>query len=171
MKTINVLFVCLGNICRSPIAQGIFENKIRNLNLTSSFEIDSAGTSAFHLNSDPDPRSTNVLNKHGITLKHKARQFIMEDFTRYNYILAMDHLNYEDIMNLSNNKNHDSKRVFLLRSFDNNKTDFNILDPYYGLDTDFEEVYQICNQSIDGFITFLNNEKLIHIHSNNNMAL
>lgn len=172
MQPIKVLFVCLGNICRSPIAEGIMNATIKNLNLSDHFEIDSAGTAAYHVDHAPDLRSINVMKNHGIIINHKARKLIKEDLTYYNYVLAMDHLNYEDIMNLSSDKTVDSKRVFLLRTFDNTeRTNFDIPDPYYGLDADFEEVFQICKRSIEGFISFLNNQNVITTPSNHNTVL
>ena len=162
MQPLKILFVCLGNICRSPIAHGIMEAKIKSRGLSHFFKIDSAGTTGFHINSAPDWRSITTLQKHGIILKHQARQFNQNDISSYDYILTMDHLNYDEVINLAQHKRDDIQRVFLLRSFDPlEKTEFDIPDPYYGLDSDFDEVYRICDRSINGFIKFLSAQNII----------
>lgn len=163
MQSIKVLFVCLGNICRSTIAQGIFEAKVKNLNISRYFNVDSAGTSAFHVGNSPDWRSISTLKKHNIEVNHKARQITKLDIANSDYILTMDHLNYEDVINLAEDKKVTSQRTLLLRSFDpTEKLNFDIPDPYYGLEYNFEEVFQICQRSVNGFIAFLNEQSLIH---------
>ncbi|MCE2706356.1 MAG: low molecular weight phosphotyrosine protein phosphatase [Proteobacteria bacterium] len=159
MQPIKVLFVCLGNICRSPIAHGIMQDKINKNNLTHLYEIDSAGTSGFHIGHEPDSRSINIAKSHGVLVNHKARQLTQHDITHYNYILAMDHLNYDAILNLSSTIKTPTKHVFLLRSFDlSEKNEFDIPDPYYGLENDFEEVYKICERSINGLLNYIEQE-------------
>ncbi len=157
MQPIKILFVCLGNICRSPIAHAILEHKIKSNGLIHFFEINSSGTSGFHTGSTPDKRSLAVLLKHGIQFKHYAQQLTPADISYYDYIIATDHLNYDEIINMaSHSLPNKANSVFLLRSFDlNEKTNFDIPDPYYGLESDFEEVYQICERSINGFLNFL----------------
>jgi protein-tyrosine phosphatase len=160
MEPIKVLFVCLGNICRSPIAHAIMQDKINKHNLTQLFKIDSAGISGFHIGNSSDNRSINVAKNHGVFLDHKSRKLTLEDISYYDYILAMDHLNYDAIINLANSINTKTKHVFLLRSFDlSEKSEFDIPDPYYGLENDFEEVYKICERSINGLLDYIKQEK------------
>lgn len=151
---IKVLFVCLGNICRSPIAHGIMQNLIQQLHLENKFMIDSAGTSAYHVGGLSDKRSLDVLAQHGIKLDHLVRQFRYNDMEVFDFILVMDHLNYEDVLNSARTDKQRSK-VFLLRSFDPEVSDdFNVPDPYYGNNSDFEDVYLMCERSIRGFIQY-----------------
>ncbi|MFN7093890.1 MAG: low molecular weight protein-tyrosine-phosphatase [Burkholderiales bacterium] len=166
MDKIKILFVCLGNICRSPLAKGIFINEVNQYNLEHLFEVDAAGTSAYHVGCLPDSRAVKVAAKYGIGLTQLARQLADKDFEYYDYILVMDHRNYEDVTSLIKNKTK-LKRIFLLRSFDclaNNN--FNVPDPFYGLDADFEEVFAICQRSLQGFIGFLANQGLIKLPVN-----
>ena len=99
-KKIRVLFVCLGNICRSPLAEGIFRYKIKKKGLSGHFEVDSCGTSNYHIGDQPDHRtSENALN-HGIRLSHQARQLFFEDLKKFDYLLAMDRDNLRNIKKL-----------------------------------------------------------------------
>ena len=148
------------------MAQGILQFKLKNIVL--NIEVDSAGTSSYHVGSIPDLRTINTLKKHGIILHHLARKLVIDDIKHYNYILAMDHLNYEEIVNIAGDSN--TKHIFLLRSFDIlERNQFDIPDPYYGLDKDFEEVFQICSRSIDGFIAFLHSQSLINNNLNHGL--
>lgn len=167
MQTIKILFICLGNICRSPIAHAIMQYKINQQGLSKLFEISSAGTSSFHTGDSPDIRSINVLLKHDIKFKHHAKLLTTHDIAYYDYIIAMDHLNYDEIVNLAHKSLPQKvKSIFLLRSFDlNEKSDFNIPDPYYGLDSDFEEVFEICERAINGFLRFLQTQGVLSINN------
>jgi protein-tyrosine phosphatase len=97
---IKVLFVCLGNICRSPSAENIMNHLIQQRQLTDQVVCDSAGTSSYHIGSPPDRRMASAALRHGITLRGQARQFVPEDFQRFDWILAMDRDNYRDILRL-----------------------------------------------------------------------
>src|SRR5688572_8369678 len=97
---INVLFVCLGNICRSPLAEGIFKDIVKKKGLNNKISIDSAGTGNYHIGADPDHRSIKVARKYDIELDHKARQFVKRDFDDFDYIIAMDQNNYDNIKRL-----------------------------------------------------------------------
>ena len=135
--------VCLGNICRSPLAEGILKSKV-NLNEVT---IDSAGTAAYHVGNLPDPRSIAVAKKHGIDIiTQRARKFTVKDFDSFDFIYAMDQNNFDDILKLSRNK-EDKKKVLLIlnevRPFQNNS----VPDPYYGGDDGFENVYQMLNKA------------------------
>lgn len=156
---IKVLFVCLGNICRSPMAEGIFAKLSKESPLEISY--DSAGTSAYHIGELPDERMRETASEKGIQLTHRARQIVREDFDKFDYIIAMDKSNYENILNYKNRINKASETtIMLMRSFDSEKENLEVPDPYYGGSNDFERVYQIlwrCNQN---FIKFLEDEHL-----------
>lgn len=140
---VKVLMVCLGNICRSPLAEGILKSKL-NLNEVT---IDSAGTAAYHVGNLPDPRSIAIAKKHGIDITtQRARKFTVKDFDSFDFIYAMDQNNFDYILKLSRNK-EDKKKVLLIlnevRPFQNNS----VPDPYYGGDDGFENVYQMLNKA------------------------
>ena len=163
MIKLKILFVCTGNICRSPLAEAVLVDYINRHNLSANFETDSCGTSAYHVESLPDKRAISAARKHGIAINHKARQMSNDDMAYHDYILVMDHLNYEDVIT-NMDKTIARNKVFLLRSFDPTITvDYNVPDPYYGTQEDFDDVLTICKNSIDGFINYLNSENQISI--------
>lgn len=158
---IKVLFVCMGNICRSPLAEGVLRLILNEENLADQFEIDSAGTCNYHVGDLPDKRAIEVAAEVGLCLDHHARQLVKEDCVNFDYILVMDHLNYEAVLNISCNEKHHDK-VFLLRTFDSESLDFhNVPDPYYGCNQDFTEVREIVTRSCRGFIEFLKSSNQI----------
>ncbi len=140
----KILMVCLGNICRSPLAQGIMEDiaKQKNLNWT----IDSAGTSSFHNGEAPDPRSIKVANINNIDISHqRSREIKKEDFDHFDYIFAMDKSNLRDILNLCP-ANHKAKVKLFLEFGDNTET-VEVPDPYYTLG--FAEVFKLINDACE----------------------
>ena len=149
---INVLFVCLGNICRSPMAEAVFNDKVRQLRLEDHLSSDSAGTSRYHIGSQPDPRTLDTLEAHSINHRHAARQAVTTDANNFKYILAMDHANFED---LKDTLPDDFEGLFLMRSFDEIEKDADVPDPYFGGNDGFEQVYQILDRSITAFIQFV----------------
>jgi protein-tyrosine phosphatase len=140
---IKVLFVCLGNICRSPMAEGVFNSHIEKAKLNQWIEADSAGTSAYHIGELADPRMRKTALEHGIELTHKARQFEANDLLIFDYIIAMDHINLSDLNRLAAGS---SKTIHLMRSFGPSPDNLDIPDPYYGGSDGFEEVYQLLNE-------------------------
>lgn len=143
---INVLFVCLGNICRSPIAEGVFRAIIKQQGLDGQITCDSAGTASYHIGELPDRRTRENALEHGLTLTHRARRMTGEDLAQFDYFVAMDEANFEAIEKLSLRSvgvvNEDN--TFLLREFDPDVSDQpNVPDPYYEDATAFENVYQI----------------------------
>ena len=143
---VKVLFVCLGNICRSPMAEGVFKHLVENRKLQNKIACDSAGTSSYHIGQNADARMSETALSHGIQLDHKARQFTEFDFEEFDYILAMDTSNMYEIrdMELSNDGNYD---LLMMREFDEQKESLDVPDPYYGGDLGFENVYQIMDRS------------------------
>ena len=132
MQAGNVLMVCLGNICRSPLAQGVFEQLAQDYSIT----VDSAGTANYHSGASPDKRSQLTAIRHGIDISSQcARQFTTADFEDFDYIYVMDRTNLSNVLSLARNE-QDSAKVALLLGEDE------VEDPYYGGDDGFEIVYQ-----------------------------
>jgi protein-tyrosine phosphatase len=155
---IKVLFVCLGNICRSPLAEAIFNDIIIKNNLQEKIICDSCGTAAYHVGDMPDRRTIKVANLHGIKIDHRGRQLSKNDFTEFDYIIAMDKYNYQDIKNLEEKVNNSKSKVFLMREFDTDNYKADVPDPYYGDDKDFKEVFDILNISCNNFFEFIKRE-------------
>ncbi len=156
---IKVLFICLGNICRSPLAQGIFEHL--TMHQTEQFWADSAGTSTYHIGELPDDRAIAIAQKNDVALKHRARQIQKEDFERFDYIIAMDRANYQNILTLKARvSNTTEPKIMLMRNFDSTKGQIEVPDPYYGTPQDFEKVFEILQSCMQNFITFLREEHL-----------
>lgn len=151
---IGVLFVCLGNICRSPQAEGIFARMVRDAKLEHEFLIDSAGTSGHHNGEAPDWRTQRTSEKHGVTLDHISRQFVVHDFDRFDHILVMDRSNLRDVL-LHARHDADRAKVKLLREFDQLADAASVPDPYYGAGDGFENVYQICQAACRGLLRTL----------------
>ncbi|TAF66968.1 MAG: low molecular weight phosphotyrosine protein phosphatase [Cytophagales bacterium] len=150
----RILFVCLGNICRSPLAEGIFNAMVAQSSLSHS--CDSAGTAAYHIGELPDHRSRLIAQNNGITLTHRARQIRLEDFSQFDYIIAMDRSNYQDIIALQKKLSSPSQaQVVMMRQYDTASKHLDVPDPYYGTEKDFEEVYEILHRCLEKFLTNL----------------
>lgn len=159
MEKIKVLFVCLGNICRSPLAEAIFKHKIREKGWESQVEVHSCGTANYHVGDTPDPRTIKNAVKNGIMIDHLGRQLSKDDLETYDFILAMDRSNHANILKLENAKEH-SHKIKLIRSFDLNPAGDEVPDPYYGHESDFQNVFDILSHSTDSFIRFLEKNHL-----------
>ena len=155
MKKIRVLFVCLGNICRSPAAEGAFTSLVREMGFENHFHIDSSGTGDYHVGELPNANTRKIAGERGIELTHRARQFHPMDFDSFDYILAMDNNNYRDVLSLAKNKDHKNK-VFKYRYFDPDHDDEpDVPDPYFGGIDGFRNVQQIVERTARGFLDHL----------------
>lgn len=159
---VNVLFVCLGNICRSPLAEGVFQKEIRNRGVESEFNVDSCGTSKYHIGEQPDSRTVANARENGVHLDHKARQFSKADFRDFDYIIVMDKANLEVIERHDQNNNY-SEKFHLMRDFDPKFKGEDVPDPYFGGESGFQHVYDIVKRSVDNFLDFLIKEHNIQI--------
>lgn len=153
-NTFKICFVCLGNICRSPTAEGVFRHLVDKRNLEEYFEIDSAGTSAYHIGESANSKSQRTAQQHGITLHSKARQFKASDLNYFDLVLAMDQENYSNLQRLDENQQHDNK-IAKMRDFDPNPGNGNVPDPYYGGIEGFENVFQIVKRSCEQLLNEL----------------
>ena len=137
--------VCLGNICRSPLAEGILQSKLD----ANFFSIDSAGTAAYHIGELPDQRSIAVAKKHGIDISNqKARKFDIKDFIEFDIIYAMDKENYQNICSLAKN-NTELQKVKMILDEVNLSQNLSVPDPYYGGDDGFQNVYQLLDEACE----------------------
>ena len=152
---IKVLFVCLGNICRSPLAEGIFNAKIKALGLEKSISADSAGTSDYHIGELPDERTLRCAQKNGVEIQHRGRQVHRTDFRDFTYIIAMDGNNLTNLQQLKLQSRYLDKEIFLMRNFASEAPGLPVPDPYYGTEENFEEVYHILEEAIAGFVGHL----------------
>ncbi len=142
----SVLFVCLGNICRSPLAEGVFQHLVEEAGLSERFEIDSAGTGSWHVGEPPDARATLVAGQHGVELVSRARQLTEEDLLHFDWIIAMDHENLRNIERMADASGSDAE-IHLLREFDADGEGDEVPDPYYGGASGFENVYSMVQRS------------------------
>jgi protein-tyrosine phosphatase len=149
---IHVCFVCLGNICRSPTAEGVMRRIVEDRGLEERIAIDSAGTAAYHVGDLPDERSRQAASRRGVRLESRARQFVVDDLERFDFVLAMDRENFENLAKLS--PGHERiGNLALLRSFDPlAKSDAEVSDPYYGGDRGFEDVLDQCEAACRGLL-------------------
>ncbi len=151
----SVLFVCLGNICRSPAAEGIFQKKVANAGLSDQFKIDSAGTSAYHEGEEADGRMQKHAKKRGYDLLSLQRPFRPEsDFENFDYIITMDESNYHNVLSSSDNPK-DHKKVHKMTSFCKVHNIDHVPDPYYKGDVGFEHVMDILEDACEELLNEL----------------
>lgn len=150
----KILMVCLGNICRSPLAEGILESKL----FLKNFKIDSAGTSNYHVGGPPDKRSVLIASKNGLDISNqRARQFVVEDFDRFDIIYVMDNSNYNNVIRNARNDTDKKKVILILNElFPNENLD--VPDPYTGGEHGFKMVYEMLDQACDKIVKKLAGE-------------
>ena len=141
--------MCLGNICRSPLAEAICKHKIAERGWEDLMSCDSAGTANYHVGEDPDHRSIRVASEHGIPISHKGQQFTKSLSSDFDYWIAMDRSNYQ---NMAVELGDDHENLLLMRRFDSQNPNSDVPDPYYGGQGGFESVYQILDRSIDALL-------------------
>ncbi|SDE64320.1 protein-tyrosine phosphatase [Ulvibacter litoralis] len=143
--------VCLGNICRSPLAEGILKSKVD----TSKVTVDSAGTGHWHVGNSPDPRSIAVAKQNGIDIsQQRGRQFSTQDFDTFDYIFVMDNSNKANVLQLARNEG-DTKKVQLLLDFIFPNENVDVPDPYYGGTTGFDNVYKMIDEACEILVSKL----------------
>ncbi len=141
---VSVCFVCLGNICRSPTAAGVMRHLVREAGLESRIRVESAGTAGYHVGEPPDRRARGAAARRGIEIDNRGKQFKREDFARFDYVLAMDRSNLDDLSRLAGHLDVKQK-LRLLRSFDPaSPPGAPVPDPYYGGEDGFDEVLDLC---------------------------
>ena len=153
----KILMVCLGNICRSPMAQGILEHKVAENGLNVS--VDSAGTSDYHVGEAPDHRAIKKSSEYGIDISHyRGRQINADDFKIFDRILVMDASNYENTLLVSEDDD-DKKKVEMILNLSNPNSNMSVPDPYFGEEDGFENVYQLLDAACDVLIKEIKNEQ------------
>ena len=154
MKPHRVLFVCLGNICRSPTAEGVFRHQVSALGLERYIEIDSAGTGAWHVGNPPDIRAQQTARQRGIDLSSlRARQVTKNDFEYFDTIIAMDRNNQTDLCRLADSQYHEKIHLFL--QFAPGISEDEVPDPYYGHGDGFSRVFDMIEVAGDGLISYI----------------
>ena len=153
VRPVRIMFVCLGNICRSPLAHGVFEHLIRARALVGQFEVASSGTGAWHLGQLPDRRMRSTASKHGVQLDHiRAQEFTPDDLQTYDHIYAMDQGNLYNILSFDHGAQHRDK-VTLFRTHDPVGASLDVPDPYYS--GRFDEVYAIVSRTCEAILEHL----------------
>ncbi|MGD2068107.1 MAG: low molecular weight protein-tyrosine-phosphatase [Gemmatimonadota bacterium] len=150
----SVLFVCLGNICRSPLAEGVMRHLVRARGIEARYRIDSAGTGAWHVGEPPDGRSVDVASRNGIQLEGHSRQVESSDLHDFDWVVAMDRSNLERLEEMKDWGGGDA-RLTLLREFDPDPGDREVPDPYYGGPGGFDHVYRLVHRSLEAFLDHL----------------
>ena len=153
-RVTSVLFVCMGNICRSPLAEGVFRHLVEDEGLDDAFVVDSAGTGAWHVGDAPDPRSVEVAAAHGVRLGGQARQVTLDDLGRFDFVIAMDRDNLAALEKIAD-AGPGTARPHLLREFDPTADGDEVPDPYYGGPRGFEHVYGMVRAACVGLLAEL----------------
>lgn len=155
---ISVLFVCLGNICRSPLAEALFRKAVTDARLEARFTIDSAGTSGYHQGEPPDERASAVAARRGVTVAGSSRQVVQEDLDTFDYIIVMDRENLDNVQGLVREQKGGA-RIHLLREFDPEADgQLEVPDPYFGGSSGFEHVHDLVERSAAGLLDHIRKE-------------
>jgi protein-tyrosine phosphatase len=156
-EPISICFVCLGNICRSPTAEGVMRSLVLRAGLQDRIHVESAGTAAYHAGELPDRRSRAAASARGIELSSRARQFVREDWDRFDYVLAMDRANFDELAEAAPQTAR--AKLSLLLSFNPaSRTGAEVPDPYNGGPDGFEEVLDLCEAACAGLLEHLRRE-------------
>jgi protein-tyrosine phosphatase len=147
----RILFVCMGNICRSPTAEGVMRRLVEEAGLADRVELDSAGTGTWHIGNPPDARATDAARRRGVALGGTARQVLPDDFERFDLLIAMDRRNARELLALAPD-DEAAEKVRLLREFDPAADDLDVPDPYYGGDDGFETVLDMVEAACRGLL-------------------
>jgi protein-tyrosine phosphatase len=149
----RILFVCMGNICRSPTAEGVLRRLIDDAGLSDSFEVESAGTGGWHAGEPPDERATLAASRRGVTLEGAARQVRESDFPRFDLLIALDRANLRELLAIAPDEDA-AEKVRLLREFDpaSSGGDLDVPDPYYGGDRGFDTVLDMVERACRGLL-------------------
>jgi protein-tyrosine phosphatase len=162
---IRIMFVCLGNICRSPLAEGVFREHVRRRGLEDHFEIQSSGTGSWHVGGGADQRMCQTARRRGVSLDdHVAQQFAEEHLSEFDHVLVMDKQNLNDVLVLDQEDVHNGK-VRLFREFDPSPESYQVPDPYYGGADGFEHVYEIVDRTAARLL-----DELVEAHGLENEA-
>ena len=158
--TVRICFVCLGNICRSPLAEGVFSDLLKKEGLEDRILVDSAGTGNWHVGARADARMQATARSRGIELQSIAQQFEPGDFKHYDLVLAMDQSNHDSLEHMGSGRLADGK-LRMFRSFDpQHNGDLNVPDPYYGGDQGFENVFEIVHRTCPQILDHIKREYL-----------
>ena len=153
---IKILFVCLGNICRSPAAEGIFKQKIKDRDMEHLFFVDSAGTGGWHVGNLADPRMRETASSRGIELTSRSRQIEEEDLDEFDHILVMDKDNLHAVKSLTKDQiNPIHSKIKLILSYSKDSQIDEVPDPYYGGQNGFDNVLDLLDNAMDGLIDSL----------------
>ena len=153
MDKISVLFVCLGNICRSPAAEAIFKSLIDDKGISNQFIVDSAGTGSWHVGKKADSRMRFAAKQRNINITSNARQIREDDFRNFNYILVMDDSNYNNVIDLKNRvQGSDFAKILKIQEFSSIFSEKEVPDPYFGGDAGFDHVLDILEDSVGCFL-------------------
>lgn len=155
----KIMFVCMGNICRSPLAEAVFYNKISSNKLKDKYISDSSGVTGYHTGEKADKRMRETALRHGIVINHRAKKLTLKHIDEFDLVLAMDYSNMQEIKDMAGSSfNHDKIRMF--REFDPVKNDgMDVPDPYYGGASGFENVYRIVDRTCSRLLEILENAK------------
>ncbi len=148
----RILFICLGNICRSPAADGIMHHLVDEAGMADDFYIDSAGIGSWHVGQLPDHRMRRHGERHGYQFTHRARQFTAADFDRFDLIAVMDHENRQDVMRQARSETDRQKVIAMSDYLCHHPGQQTIPDPYYGTDRDFEFVIELLEDACAGLL-------------------
>lgn len=158
-EKVSVLFVCMGNICRSPTAEGVFRDVVKQKNMLNVISIDSAGTHAYHIGESPDSRSQSTAKSRGVDLSsQRARKVDSNDFEQFDYVMAMDNSNFENLKHLATDE--ELSKLHLFMSFANGWDNSEVPDPYYGGGNGFERVFDMVQSASEGLLEHIKSNDL-----------